>query len=231
MAKPDRRYPPIYPWLRTLLVGILHFLMRLLARFHVEGVKNVPMEGPLIVVANHLHHFDSPAIGCTIPRLTWALAAEKYEYHIFGPLLTLASGAIYIQRGEVDRDALRQALNVLEDGHCLAVAPEGTRSKTGGLQRPKSGAAYLANRSGAVLMPVVVWGTADVIPAWFRLRRADVYVRYGRPFRLPPERARAAQLDDYTDRIMVELARLLPEQYRGVYADHPLLKEPAPSPS
>ncbi len=224
MPNTDQRYPPI-PWTLKPLRAIIRFLMTTLSRLHVEGIENVPAEGPLIFVSNHLHHLDTPALGITLPRWgTRPLAGEKYERHIFSPILR-AAGAIFIRRGEVDRTALRQAFNVLEDGYCLAVAVEGTRSKTGALAEGKTGAAYLATRSGAPLVPVVVWGTENIIPSWFRLKRADVYVRYGQPFRLPEGRARTAQLDAYTDEIMTTLASLLPESYRGVYSDHPLLQD------
>ncbi len=221
MKKAEQRYPPVSP-LFEATKAILLWLIRTLTRLHVEGTENVPAEGPLMLVSNHLHHLDAPVVGVTLPRRVHALAAEKYEYHVFGLFLRI-TGAIFINRGEVDRRALRQAMAVLEDGRCLAVAVEGTRSATGGLARGKTGAAYLATRANAPLVPVVVWGAENIIPCWARLRRADVYVRYGKPFRLPEGRARAEQLEEYTAEIMATLASMLPEQYRGVYRDHPLV--------
>lgn len=218
-------YRPIRPWLFKPMVAIIRILVKLLTRFHVEGREHLPAEGPAIIVSNHLHHFDTVMVGMIVTRPTWALAAEKYEKHLlFGPILR-TGGAIFIQRGEVDRRALHTALEVLQDGHCLAVAVEGTRSRTGALSQGKTGAAYLATRANVPLVPVVVWGTEQVIPAWFRLRRADVYVRIGPPFRLPDGRARTAELEAYTDEIMTTLAAMLPARYRGVYSDHPLLKQ------
>ena len=217
-----RRYPPLHVKLYRLATGIIWLLLKLLAKPHVEGRERVPMEGPVIVVTNHLHHLDVAA-GVTIPRPSWVLAAEKYEHHIFGPILRIA-GAIFIDRGEPDRSALRQALNVLEDGNALAIAVEGTRSRTGALAEGKLGTAYLATRSGATVVPLAIWGTENIIPAWKRLRRADVYIRYGEPMRFPKGKARTAELEEYTKEIMVSLARLLPEEYRGIYRDHPEVK-------
>lgn len=220
-----RSYRPIRPWLFKPLAAIIRLLVRLLTRPHIEGTEHLPAEGAAIIVSNHLHHFDTAIVGMIVTRPTWALAAEKYEKHpFFGPILR-TGGAIFIQRGEVDRRALHTALEVLRDGHCLAVAVEGTRSRTGALSQGKTGAAYLATRANVPLVPVVVWGTEQVIPAWFRLRRADVYVRIGPPFRLPEGRARTAELEAYTDEIMTTLAAMLPAQYRGVYSNHPLLKQ------
>lgn len=215
----SRRYPPLNRTLFMIVRGILLFLLRTLAKLHIEGRENLPDEEPMIIVTNHLHYFDV-AVGATVPHPMWVLAAEKYEHHIFALLLHVA-GAIFINRGEPDRSALQQALNVLEDGHTLAIAVEGTRSSTGALAEGKLGAAYLATRSGAPIVPLVMWGTEKVIPAWKRLRRADVYVRFGEPIVFPEGRARTAELQEYTEELMVAIAGLLPEEYRGIYRKHP----------
>ena len=220
VEKTARRYPPLHRTLFHLVTSIIVFLLRTLAKLHVEGLENAPPEGRVIFVTNHLHHLDVAA-GATIPRPSWVLAAEKYENHLlFGPILRVA-GAIFIDRGEPDRSALQQALNVLEDEHSLAIAVEGTRSSTGALAEGKLGTAYLATRSGAPVVPVVIWGTEEIIPAWKRLRRADVYVRYGQPLQFPRSKARTPELARYTEEIMVTLARMLPEEYRGIYREHP----------
>lgn len=223
----EQRYPPIQTWRFGFFVGAIKLLVRLLAKLRVEGLENVPADRPLIFVTNHLHYLDTPLVGPTLPREVRALAGERYEKHIFGILLTSA-GCIYINRGEVDRSALRQAFNVLEDGLALTIAIEGTRSKSGELTEGKTGAAYIATRMNVPLLPVVVTGTEQIIPAWKRLRRANVHVRYGPPFYLPEGRARAADLDNYTEEIMVTLAAMLPPDYRGMFADHPLLEEKLP---
>ncbi len=227
---PERRYPPLHRKLYRIVAGIIVFLVRTLARLHVEGEDIVPQTGPVILVTNHLHHLDVAA-GAIIPRPSWVLAAEKYENHVFAPILRVA-GAIFINRGEADRSALKQALNVLEDGHSLAIAVEGTRSHTGALAEGKLGTAYLATRSGAPIIPIVIWGTENIIPSWWKLRRADVYVRFGQPLQFPQGRARTAELEAYTEQIMIALAKMLPESYRGIYEDHPeVTGEPVGDPS
>ncbi len=225
MTKEGRRYPPIRPWLYNPLIKVIRILAGLLARVHIVGQENIPAEGAVLIVSNHLHHLDSPVIGISLPRRTYVLAAEKYENHFPFGLILRTAGAIFIRRGEVDRVALRKAMNVLEDEYCLAVAVEGTRSKTGALAEGKTGAAYLATRLNVPLVPVVVWGTEEVIPSCLHLGRADVHVRFGEPFHLPEGRARSEQLKEYTEDIMLTLASMLPEQYRGVYQDHPQLTQ------
>src|SRR5690606_8323806 len=126
-----RRYPPLHVKLYRLATGIIWLLLKLLAKPHVEGRERVPMEGPVIVVTNHLHHLEVPD-GVPVPRRAWVLAGERYERHPFGPIRRSA-GAIFIARGAPDRSALRQALSVLEDGNALAIAVEGTRSRTAAL--------------------------------------------------------------------------------------------------
>jgi len=217
------RYPPLHRGLFQAMLVVMRLLIRLLTRLHVSGQENAPLEGPVLFVTNHLHHLDAPIVGASLPRMGYVLAAEKYQGHIFGPILRIG-GAIFINRGEADRRALRQALNALEDGYSLSVAVEGTRSRSGTLAEGKSGAAYFATRTGVPIVPVVVWGTEKIIPSWLRLRRAEVFVRFGEPFHLPEGRARSADLDTYTEQIMLRLAALLPPKYRGVYADHPALQ-------
>ena len=120
--------------------------------------------------------------------------------------------------------AIKQSLTFLRNGQPMGMAPEGTRSLTGALIQGKTGAAYLADRAGIPLVPCVVYGTERVTENLKRLRRTEVVMEVGKPFNLPANgRAKAADLERYTDQIIVALAVLLPAAYRGVYADHPLL--------
>ena len=204
-----------------MLQRLLCSLVRWLTHLDVQGLPNVPASGPLIVSPNHLHLFDSVIAFALVPRHMTAFAADKWRPTPFGCLLSWFGNAIYVARGEPDRTALAHALAVLRSGCALGVAPEGTRSKTGGLQRGKDGAAYLASRSGAPILPLVMWGQEQTFRCWLRLRRPAIHVRFAAPIALPPgaARARTAELSAYTDDLMRELARLLPAQYRGVYAD------------
>jgi 1-acyl-sn-glycerol-3-phosphate acyltransferase len=208
----------IFPLLRLVLLA----LVRLLTRCRVEGREHVPPSGALIYASNHLHYFDTPVIGVSLPRPfdSHALAGERYQRHPFWLILAPA-GSIFINRGQVDRRALQQAMHVLEDGGCLAIAVEGTRSKSGALAEGKVGAAYLATRAGVPIVPVAVYGTEQIVKAWKRLRRAEVIVRIGEPFSLPAGHARSAELQAHTDTIMRRLASLLPEDYHGAYAARP----------
>jgi len=226
VTQTKRRYPPVYPQLYWTVWRIMWLLIKTFTGgCTIEGAHHIPANGAFVLVTNHLSFIDSPVVFVAMPRIVYFLAGEKYTWHpLFGPILRVA-GAIFVRRGEIDRDALRQASNALQDGFCLVIAAEGTRSKTGGLIAGKTGAAYLATHENALIVPMVVWGTEQVGPGWGKFRRAPVHVRFGQPFHLPEGRARTRQLDAYTDEIMTTMAALLPEAYRGVYRDHPLLRE------
>lgn len=207
-------------WYRVVR-GIIGILLRILARIEIEGKEHIPTEGPFLLVTNHLHWLDPPLLAAVFPYRPYVFAAEKWEHHWFlGPFLG-SLGAIFVRRGEVDRKALRQALAVLEGGGVLGLAPEGTRSKTGGLQRGRSGAAYMAYRTGVPLVPVVTMGQENVFRYLRRLRRATVRVVYGPMFEPPPVegKASAGEVHAFSRDIMYRLAAMLPPEYRGVYGD------------
>ncbi|HSR32401.1 MAG TPA: lysophospholipid acyltransferase family protein [Anaerolineae bacterium] len=207
-------------WYRVVR-GVIGFLLRILCRFEINGLEHVPDKGPYLLLTNHLHWLDPPALGVAFPHRAYVFAAEKWENHwLLGPFLR-SMNAIFVNRGAVDRKALRQALAVLEGGGVLGMAPEGTRSKTGAMQRGRSGAAYMAYRTGAPLVPVVITGQEKVFPSLWRLRRARVLVVFGSPFEPPAVegKASAAQVHAFVEEIMYRLAAMLPPEYRGVYDD------------
>lgn len=211
-----------------LLRWIFNALFTLLARREVTGLENLPAHGPYILVGNHLSRLDLPLIYGLIgdERITgWA--AEKYERHWFFGTLVRMGGGTFIRRGEVDRGALESAVEWLRAGKIFGMSPEGTRSRTGALIRAKTGAAYLAAETGAPVIPIAITGTERVLPTLLRLRRPRVTARFGEPLHLPlpPEGDRGPALRRNTDEIMCHIAAMLPPAYRGVYADHPRLKE------
>lgn len=200
--------------------AIMGLLFHLLARVEITGLENVPREGNFILLVNHLHWSDVPLMGAVIPRQLVVFAGERWARRWpMNWVLTYVGHAIYVRRGEVDRRALRAALKVLEEGLCLGVAPEGTRSRTGGLIEAKAGAAYLATRSGVTMLPAVSWGQERIFKELPRGRRAVIRVSIGKPFRFPESarEARGEELKSYTEEIMQTLAGMLPEAYRGIY--------------
>jgi 1-acyl-sn-glycerol-3-phosphate acyltransferase len=207
-------------WVYNSIRGIVRLLLPLLMRLEVVGRENFPAEPPYIIATNHLSAFDSPVILMICPHTVRAFAAAKHRRNpIYAPLMVIM-GSIWVRREEVDRKALREALQLLERGEVLGMAPEGTRARgVYALQEAKTGPAYLATRADVPIVPVGITGTEMVKDNLPRLRRARVQVSIGAPFRLPESgRVRGPKLDEYTELIMRRIAALLPEQYRGVYA-------------
>jgi len=204
---------------RAFRVFVL-LILRLFTKMKVEGEEHIPTSGPFVLAPNHIHMFDLPVIFACLPRRTVVFAANKWQkIPIFGWLLSFFGDAIYVHRGEPDRRALGQALDVLRAGGVLGLAPEGTRSRTGGLQKGRTGVVYLASRGNAPILPVVAFGQEKAFACWLRLRRVPITVRFGEVIHLPPGKYRAPDLEARTDILMMTLARLLPPAYRGVYAD------------
>jgi len=198
----------------------------LLARITVSGREHIPAERPYLVVLNHTSVVDTPVLLITFPLQKWRFfAVEKWRYHpVFGPIMAWL-GAIYIVRGEADRQALREALAAIEAGTVFGLAPEGTRSYSGQLMAAKDGAAFLAHRANVPIVPVGLVNCDKLFQNFKRLRPTTLEVRIGRPFTLPDvdERVRAKDLPAYTHFIMIHIAALLPESYHGHYADSPAL--------
>lgn len=206
--------------MQRILRAIINGLFTLLTRREYVGLENIPANPPYILVTNHLSILDSPLLLTVCPHTIRALAAAKHKRNPFYALLLEIMGSIWVRRGAVDRQALDGALEALQNGEVLGIAPEGTRSRTThALQQGKTGAAYLATRADVALVPVGITGTEHIVQGVFRLRRARVRVVVGEPFRLPESgRVRGQKLHEYTDLIMSHIAELLPEEYRGVYA-------------
>ena len=187
----------------------------------VEGHENVPDSGPAILMMNHIAFIDPIVLVHTTARDIVPLAKnEAYDYPLVG-IFPKIWGVIPVERQGIDRRAVQQALDVLRAGEILLVAPEGTRHRA--LTGPKEGAAYLASRSGAPIVPVALEHTYGFpsTPLSKRWRGPGATVRYGRPFRYREDfrRARGPGLRKLLDEAMYALAGMLPEHRRGEYSD------------
>jgi 1-acyl-sn-glycerol-3-phosphate acyltransferase len=213
---------------RTLR-SIVRFIMKLITDIEIHDMEKMPT-GNVIVAANHLGRLDTAVILCLLDREDIIMAiAEKYQNHpLFGPI-GRTTNAIWLNRFETDFSALRQILERMKQGGLFVIAPEGTRSKTEAMQQGKMGAAFLASKSGYRILPVAVTGTEDrgVIENLKRLRRTKIVVRAGDLFsvEIPKGKGRDEAMQEATDEIMCKIGVMLPEKYRGVYSEHPRLKE------
>jgi 1-acyl-sn-glycerol-3-phosphate acyltransferase len=199
---------------------------RFLFRAKLAGVENIPKEGPFLLVTNHISFWDIPLMFIMQPRQMVMFCADKWRRVPGIREFCEMMGVIWVARGEADVEAIKLSLGHLKAGGILALAPEGTRSHSGPLQVGKTGAAYLADRTGVPIVPLAVWGQERAAGNLKRLRRTSVAGAFGEPFRLPPDgRAKGDKLEEFTEIIMCRLAALLPPDYRGAYADHPRLRQ------
>jgi 1-acyl-sn-glycerol-3-phosphate acyltransferase len=217
--------------IRTLLRGLDWLTFALLTKLQVHGRKNCPQKGPLIVVANHFDYADPVLMVRVAP---WPLdfwggfrMPNAPPYVTWIPRLW---GFYHVHRGGYSREAIRAGEEVLKQGGILGIYPEAGNWATV-LRRPRPGAAYLAARTGAPILPMGFDGLQDVFPALRRGRRARVTARIGKvfgPFSAPadgPERRQ--RIEEIGDEIMRHIAELIPPEKRGAYSDDPAARATA----
>jgi 1-acyl-sn-glycerol-3-phosphate acyltransferase len=213
---------------RTLR-SIVRFFMKIIARIEINGLEKLP-EGNVIVAANHLGRLDTAALLCVLDREDIIMpVAEKYKDHLLYGAIGRAANAVWLNRFEADYSAFRQILDRMKQGGILVIAPEGTRSKTEALQEAKMGVAFLASKSGYPVLPVAVTGTEDriILENLKRFRRSKITATAAELLyiHIPKGKGREESMREATEEIMCQIAARLPEKYRGVYANHPRLKE------
>lgn len=195
---------------RTVVRAGLIGLAKPLVRLRIEGLEHVPAEGAVLVAANHLHNADPILLATAFPRVLYFMAKrELFGNALLGGIIHWA-GAFPVDRGKADRSAIRHAEALLSAGQAVAMFPEGTRSRSGGLGPGQPGAGLILLRSGAPLLPAAIVGT-ERLPGG-----PGVTVRFGAPrMILPVEGSGRLSSQEATDRIMSAIAELLPASYRG----------------
>ena len=185
-------------------------------------LAKVPMQGPLILAANHVNFLDAPIFFTHLqPRKITALVKEEtWKNPFLGSLFSLWGG-IPIKRGEIDMRAYSTARDCLKERKILAVAPEGTRSRNGCLQKGHPGITLIAVKTNTPIMPIAFYGGEVIWDNLHKLIRTPFHIRVGLPFTIDPN----ISLNDrhirqgVTDQIMYQMAALLPEKYRGYYSE------------
>ena len=213
---------PGYGWVRQTVETVARFLIRLVVRMETTGLENVPAGGPVVVIINHIAFWDPVLVlaAITSRQIIPMSKVEVLSFPVVGWLVK-TGGTIPVHRGEADTRAIKLALSVLKNGGGVLLAPEGTRSRTYRMQPAKDGAAILALRSQAAIVPVAVIGAHRMLAGWRRLKRPLVTVTIGSPFFLQtPSGGRKPGREEIsllTKQMMYRLAELVPPDYRGVY--------------
>ena len=207
---------------RWVINFLIRIYTRITCRLDAPDLHKIPMQGPLIAIANHTGQIEVPLLFAHLqPRqLTgWAKAESwdnKFLNWVFG-----VWGIIPVRRGEADMHALKEALRALEKGLIFGIAPEGTRNYNGRLKRALPGTVIIALHSGAPIVPVAHWGGENFMKNLKRLKRTDFHIRVGKPFQINTEGVRITGevRQQIVDEMMYQLAALLPEEYRGEYSN------------
>jgi 1-acyl-sn-glycerol-3-phosphate acyltransferase len=208
------------PFLKAVFRGIFHAL----ANVKIIGKENIPYGRPYVAAMNHVSIFDPPFAACFWPeQLEIIGAADVFEKPGQGQLLR-AYGVIPVHRGDYDRSLFARIISIIKSGYPLLIAPEGGRSHVTAMRQAKPGLAYIIEKTKVPVIPLGLVGTTTDF--WQRAKRKDrpkLEMRIGKPIALPEITTKAGEKHEArqknTDLVMRHLAGLLPEEYRGVYAD------------
>lgn len=189
-----------------VIITILRPLIFLFFPYRAVGKENIPATGGAMLCANHVSNWDPPFLILCQPRLVRFMAkAELFRFKPLGAVISSLFGAFPVSRGKGDTAALETAQKIVEDGELLGIFPEGTRSKDGRMLRFKSGAALIAARTGATVIPCGIDRRA-------RLFRR-VTITFGEPITAEELHLTGEQPDlRYATRLLAERIRALSGQ-------------------
>lgn len=202
--------------------GVAHFFFRVWTRWELVGRENIPRQGGVMLVSNHLASADPPMLAAALyPRWPKFMAKVELFEKPFAGYLFAWSGAFPVRRFDADLGALREAERLLAAGEILGMFPEGHRSDQAALIEAHPGTALIALRSQAQVVPVAITGSENLRRGWrVFVQRPRVRVVFGAPFRLEREGPVNREVAERAHlRIMREIAARLPAKYRGVYRE------------
>lgn len=209
---------------RFFIKPAFRLLFYILAPITITGKENIPYGKPYMVAINHVSLFEAPFVTSFWPEMLEGMGASDIWKKKGQNILVDWYGGIKVHRGEYDRNLIDVVVNVLESGYPMLIAPEGGRTHKPGMRRAMPGIAFILERARVPVVPAGVVGTTDdFAKKAFGFKRPGLELHIGKPFYLPPiegigqERREARQRN--ADLVMGHIAALLPEEYRGVYAD------------
>lgn len=208
------------PWLIRLTSPILRGLFRVSGGFRVSGLEHIPEHGPAILAGNHLSWADPPALRSVIRRRCWFMGNDfLFRIPVLGRLLPFYGG-FPVERGKIDREAIRRAEGYLRQGDLLVLFPEGGTTITGTLYPFEGGTALLALRNDTPIVPVAITGTDHLLPMsppmYPRFTPGGITITFGPPLYphdIAPDRPRRERVALLTERLYTAIADLLPDRY------------------
>lgn len=190
-------------------LSVVSPMLQVYFRGRIHGAEQVPQFGPLLVVSNHASHFDPPIVSCCVGRPVAFMAKEElFKIPILKQGIRLY-GAYPVNRNAADRSAIRSALQYLENGWATGVFLEGTRTQDGRITEPKLGAALIAAKAKAPLLPVSLWGTEKILVKGSAIPHSvPVTVRIGEVID-PPSSTNRDELEAVTQKCAAAINTLL----------------------
>jgi 1-acyl-sn-glycerol-3-phosphate acyltransferase len=212
----------VYQALKSFLIPIL----TLLFRPKVTGLRNVPQSGPVIIASNHLSFSDSIFMPLVVPRKVTFLAKSEYFTSpgvkgFIKKITFIALGQVPVDRsgGRRSEAALLTGLDLLADGACIGIYPEGTRSPDGRLYKGRTGIARMAIESGAAIVPVAMFNTAEIQPTGQVVPKVQrVEMIFGEPLYYTGDTSDLKVLREITDEIMQKIQEISGQEYVDMYA-------------
>jgi len=206
-----------YSLLKSFLIPLLMFIFRP----KVSGLRFVPTNGPVIIASNHLSFSDSIFMPLVVPRKVTFLAKSEYFTSpglkgFIKKITFIALGQVPIDRsgGKRSEAALLTGLRLLKENHCIGIYPEGTRSPDGRLYKGRTGIARMAIESGAPIIPVAMFNTAEIQPTGQVVPKVQrVEMVFGEPIYLTGDSTDQELLRKETNKIMETIAALSKQEY------------------
>lgn len=161
---------------------VFFILSKIFLGYSVYGRNNVPKAGPVIIASNHASYLDPIFVGCGMRRSMNFMARDTLFRNFFFGTVLRGVHTFPVKRNFQDVGAIRKAISMLKKGHALTVFPEATRTRDGNLQEAKAGISFLSHLGGAVVVPVYIKGSFEVLPKGAKsIKPAPVSVTFGRP--------------------------------------------------
>jgi 1-acyl-sn-glycerol-3-phosphate acyltransferase len=214
---------PRIAWRRHILRGLIRTVGFHLVHLTVTGTENIPDTGPAILMMNHISALDPGlCMGAVTNRFVIPMTKIENTHNPLGAFMVWWWGSYTVNRGEIDRKALTNSIELCKSGQLILIAPEGTRQKNG-LTHPKDGMVYVATKADAVIIPAAISGAMGWQEKWKNLQRPHINVNFGRAFKFKTQgrtRVPRDELAAMTDEAMYQLAlAVTDETMRGVYSD------------